>query len=61
VLVESQLRRGDLTARGLARVCRVSRTLADLWGDDSEGALTARAVSFALEMRRAPSFDAVAA
>lgn len=60
-LVESQLRRGGLTARGLARVRRVSRTLSDLWNEDPDAPLGAKAVSFALEMRRSPSFDAVAA
>lgn len=61
LLVENQLRRGGLTARGLARVRRVSRTLADLWGEDPSAPLAARTVSVALEMRRPLSFDAAAA
>ena len=54
-LVEGQLRRGTLTARGLARVRRVARTLADIDGHDPEAPLSAGVVSFALEMRRGVS------
>jgi len=49
-LVEHRLRSGRLTARGLQRVKRVARTLADLAGEDG-GVLDERHVAVALELR----------
>jgi len=49
-LVEHRLRSGRLSARGLHRVKRVARTLADLAGEDS-GVLDERHVAVALELR----------
>ena len=51
-LVESRLRNGSLTARGLDRVKRVARTLADLDGTQIEGPLSDDVVAMALELRR---------
>lgn len=51
-LVETRLRNGSLTARGLDRVRRVARTLADLAGEDIERPLPDDAVAMALELRR---------
>lgn len=51
-LVETRLRSGSLTARGLDRVRRVARTLADLRGDDIESVLDTDTVALALELRR---------
>lgn len=51
-LVETRLRSGSLTARGLDRVRRVARTLADLRGDDIESVLDSDTVALALELRR---------
>lgn len=51
-LVETRLRSGSLTARGLDRVRRVARTLADLRGDDIESVLDADVIALALELRR---------
>lgn len=51
-VVEARLRVGTLTARGLDRIRRVARTLADLHGDDLESALDADTVALALELRR---------
>lgn len=51
-LVETRLRSGSLTARGLDRVRRVARTLADLRGDDLESVLDTDAIALALELRR---------
>ena len=51
-LVESRLRNGSLTARGLDRIRRVARTLADLHGDDIESTLDSDTVALALELRR---------
>ncbi len=51
-LVETRLRAGSLTARGLDRVRRVARTLADLRGDDVESTLDSDTVALALELRR---------
>lgn len=48
-LLRRQLERGRLSARGLHRVTRVARTLADLHGDD--GALDADVVRAALALR----------
>lgn len=51
-LVETRLRTGSLTARGLDRVRRVARTLADLRGDDVESVLDSDTIALALELRR---------
>jgi magnesium chelatase family protein len=51
-LLECELRRGRLSARGLARVRRVALTLADLAGHDPP--LTAGLVSLALQLRIEP-------
>ncbi|MCU1353463.1 MAG: Mg2+ chelatase family protein [Acidimicrobiales bacterium] len=48
-LLRTVLSKGTLSARGLARVRRVARTIADL--DDHDGALTAGQVGTALELR----------
>lgn len=48
-LLERRMGRGDLSARGLARVRRVARTIDDLAGRD--GPVTAEAAATALEMR----------
>jgi magnesium chelatase family protein len=48
-LLERRVARGELTARGLDRVRRVARTLADLAGHD--GAIGAEAAAMALELR----------
>lgn len=48
-LIEHRLRTGTLSARGMARIRRVARTLADLRGD--EGPLSADDVSVALQLR----------
>ena len=58
-LVETRLRSGALTARGLDRVRRVARTLGDLRGDDIESVLDTDAVALALELRRPVLPDAV--
>lgn len=51
-LVESRLRVGTLTARGLDRTRRVARTLADLNGLAPDVALDDDVVALALELRR---------
>jgi magnesium chelatase family protein len=51
-LLEQRLRQGRLSARGLHRVRRVARTLADLAGDD--GPVCDEAVHAALSMRADP-------
>ena len=56
-LLERHLRRGTLTARGVARLRRVARTIADLEGCDAEAPLPVDAVHLAIEFRR-PVFDA---
>jgi predicted ATPase with chaperone activity len=48
-MLEFRLKTATLSARGLARVRRVARTLADLEG--REGALTEEDVATALELR----------
>jgi magnesium chelatase family protein len=53
-LVERTLRMGRLTGRGLGRVRRVARTIADLAGHD--GALAFEHVSAALALRAEPTF-----
>ena len=58
VLVEYHLRVGTLTARGLDRIRRVARTLADLEGVDVERPLGDEQVSLALELRRPVCFEA---
>lgn len=52
--LDTELRRGRLTGRGLDRVCRVALTIADLTGIDAP--LTGELVAEALTFRRAPSF-----
>jgi magnesium chelatase family protein len=52
-VVEDSLRRGRLTARGLDRVRRVARTIADLRGDGE--VLGAEHVSLALSLRADPA------
>ena len=56
-LVAWHLRRGSLTARGLARVRRVARTVSDLWGESADGPLSEAAVGLAIELRRPSSFE----
>lgn len=58
-LVEHRLRAGRLSARGLHRVKRVARTLADLSGEE-EGVLDERHVAAALELRTDVAVLAVA-
>lgn len=60
-LVDGQLRTGALTARGLDRIRRVARTIADLTGHDAESVLDEESVSLALELRRPLAFEAAAA
>lgn len=59
-LVDGQLRSGALTARGLDRIRRVARTIADLAGHDPTGALDDESISLALELRRPLAFEAAA-
>jgi magnesium chelatase family protein len=49
-LLRTELERGRLTGRGLHRVRRVARTIADLAGDDSE-LVRAQHVALALQLR----------
>ena len=58
-LVEHRLRSGRLSARGLHRVRRVARTLADLSGDDS-AVLSEAHLAAALELRADPAVLAAA-
>ena len=53
-LIERSLESGRLSARGMRRVWRVARTIADLQGHD--GALTAEHVASALHLRTDPAF-----
>ncbi len=53
-LIERSLESGRLSARGMRRVWRVARTIADLEG--YEGALTAEHVASALHLRTDPAF-----
>ncbi|CAN5725978.1 YifB family Mg chelatase-like AAA ATPase [soil metagenome] len=50
-MLEAALRQGRLTARGLARVRRVARTIADLDGLDPGSALEAEPVALAMALR----------
>jgi magnesium chelatase family protein len=59
VLLEAALREGSLSARGLDRVRRVARTLADLGG--RPGPLGDEDVSLALQLRAEPGLLRVAA
>jgi magnesium chelatase family protein len=59
VVLEESLRAGRLSARGLHRVRRVARTLADLGG--RPGPLSEADVCLALQLRAEPSLLAVAA
>jgi magnesium chelatase family protein len=51
-LLERHLRRGTLTARGVARLRRVARTIGDLEGHDLEAPVPVEAVHLAVELRR---------
>ena len=53
-LIERSLESGRLSARGMRRVWRVARTIADLEGHDS--AITAEHVASALHLRSEPAF-----
>ena len=53
-LIERSLETGRLSARGMRRVWRVARTIADLDGHD--GAITAEHVASALHLRADPTF-----
>jgi magnesium chelatase family protein len=54
-LLATVLRKGSLSARGLTRIRRVARTIADL--DGHEGPLTAAQVGTALELRAQPAMS----
>jgi magnesium chelatase family protein len=56
-LLDGQLRDGELTARGLARVRRVARTLMDLEGDTDSCLLDDQLLYLALELRRRVAFE----
>jgi magnesium chelatase family protein len=56
-LLEGQLRTGELTARGLARVRRVARTLMDLQGQSENLVLDDQQLFLALELRRPVVFE----
>jgi magnesium chelatase family protein len=56
-LLEGQLRTGELTARGLARVRRVARTLMDLQGQSENLVLDDQQLFLALELRRRVVFE----
>jgi magnesium chelatase family protein len=58
-LLEHKLRAGQLSARGLHRVRRVARTVADLAGRELE--VTEEDVSLALALRAEPVIGEVAA
>jgi magnesium chelatase family protein len=52
-MLETALRQGRLTARGLARVRRVARTVADLDGADPAAPLGAESIALAMALRGA--------
>lgn len=56
-LLEAALRQGRLTARGLARVRRVARTVADLDGFAPEGPLPVEPVALAMALRGSAARD----
>jgi magnesium chelatase family protein len=56
-LLDGQLRAGELTARGLARVRRVARTLMDLQGQSEGLVLDDQQLFLALELRRRVVFE----
>ena len=56
-LLDGQLRAGELTARGLARVRRVARTLMDLEGGNETVLLDDQLLYLALELRRRVVFE----
>jgi magnesium chelatase family protein len=56
-LLDGQLRAGELTARGLARVRRVARTLMDLQGQSEDLVLDDQQLFLALELRRRVVFE----
>lgn len=72
-LLDSLLRRGEITARGVARIRRVARTIGDLrlasmqhasepeLGSKCPGPLDETDVSLALELRRRPTFEGLVA
>ena len=57
-LVDGLLRRGSITARGLDRIRRVARTIADLAGDGLAEPLGEESVCMALELRRSVAIEA---
>jgi magnesium chelatase family protein len=59
-VIEQQLRRGEISARGVARVRRVARTLADLDALPCDAPLT-EVIAEALELRRPTSLESRAA
>ncbi len=56
-LLDGQLRAGELTARGVARVRRVARTLMDLEGETEGSVLDDQQLFLALELRRRVVFE----
>lgn len=56
-LLDGQLRTGELTARGVARVRRVARTLMDLEGETEGSLLDDQQLFLALELRRRVVFE----
>ena len=58
--VERQLQQGSMTARGMDRLRRVARTIADLNGMPIDSKLDMESVSEATELRRFTSLEAVA-
>ena len=56
-MLDGQLRAGELTARGLARIRRVARTLMDLGGESETYLLNDQHVYLALELRRRVVFE----
>ncbi len=58
--VERQLQQGSMTARGMDRLRRVARTIADLNGLPADSELDMESVSEATELRRFTSLEAVA-
>ncbi len=59
-LIEGHLRRGSLTARGLTRIRRVARTIADLQGAGDALEINEEQICTALEFRRPLRIEAVA-
>jgi magnesium chelatase family protein len=59
-LLDALLRRGTLTARGLDRIRRVARTIADLDGGGLADPLSDESVAMALELRRPMALEVAA-